>query len=71
MGYGDPDEPALVEPGVVVTAQFTADGQLTGSGGCNTYTTSFEFGRNNNITIQPAASTRMFCKMILEMLLMS
>jgi len=61
VGYGDPDEPALVEPGVVVTAQFTADGQLTGSGGCNTYTTSFEFGRNNNLTIQPAASTRMFC----------
>lgn len=61
VGYGTPAEPALVEPGTVVTAQFTDDGSLTGSGGCNTYTTSFEFGRNNNITIQPAASTRMFC----------
>jgi heat shock protein HslJ len=61
VGYGTPDEPTLVEPGTVVTAQFTEDGSLTGSGGCNTYTTSFEFGRNNNITIQPAASTKMFC----------
>ncbi len=61
VGYGTPDEPTLVEPGVVVTAQFADDGRLTGSGGCNTYTTAFEFGRNNAITIQPAASTKLAC----------
>jgi hypothetical protein len=36
--YGDPDQPTLSEPGVVTTANFDADGTLSGTGGCNRYT---------------------------------
>ncbi|MCB0195937.1 MAG: META domain-containing protein [Anaerolineae bacterium] len=62
VGYGSPDEVTLVQPGAVVTAQFGADGSLTGSAGCNTYNTSFEFGRNDNLTIQPATTTFILCE---------
>lgn len=66
VGYGSPDDLTLVQPGSVVTAQFSADGTLTGSAGCNTYNTSFEFGRNDSLTIQPAATTRVFCEGLMD-----
>lgn len=44
-----------------MTAVFGADGSLTGSGGCNNYTTSFTT-TENSITIAPAASTMMACE---------
>jgi hypothetical protein len=36
--YGDSDQPTLSEPGFVTTANFHADGTLSGTGGCNRYT---------------------------------
>jgi heat shock protein HslJ len=46
--------------GTEVTALFGADGNLTGTAGCNLYRTGFKVD-GNNITIKPAATTRMAC----------
>ena len=42
------------------TALF-AEGQLSGAGGCNPFTATFEID-GDQITIGPAAATRMFCE---------
>lgn len=47
--------------GTELTANFGEDGTLSGSAGCNNYTTTFT-ADDQNITIGPAASTRMFCE---------
>jgi heat shock protein HslJ len=46
--------------GTELTAEFSADGQLSGSAGCNTYSASYSTAEAS-ITIGPAASTRMYC----------
>ena len=46
--------------GTEITATFTEDGRLTGSAGCNNYTTSYTADKAT-IEIEPAAATRMFC----------
>lgn len=43
-----------------LTADFTPDGTVTGSSGCNTYRGSYETD-GRSITIGPLISTRMFC----------
>jgi heat shock protein HslJ len=43
-----------------ITATFGADGQLTGSAGCNTYIAAYQT-EGNSITIGPAAATRKLC----------
>ena len=48
-----------VLPLTTVTAQFEGD-QVTGSGGCNSYSASIE-SDGNQLTIGPAAATRMAC----------
>jgi heat shock protein HslJ len=44
-----------------LTANFGADGKLSGNSGCNTYTSSYQL-EGNKITIGPAATTRMACE---------
>ncbi|MCB0166914.1 MAG: META domain-containing protein [Anaerolineae bacterium] len=53
-------QPVLTDTEVTISFQ---DGQITGSGGCNTYNTSFTLGEDNPfvMTISPVASTRMAC----------
>ncbi len=46
--------------GVEVTAVFTADGEVNGSGGCNNYFGSYE-ASGGGITFGPLGSTQMFC----------
>jgi len=46
--------------GTEITAVFGEDGGLTGSAGCNNYTTSYEVA-GDQITIGPVATTRMMC----------
>jgi heat shock protein HslJ len=50
-----------VAAGTVLTANFGADGKLSGSAGCNNYTASYQTD-GNKITIGPAASTMMACE---------
>ena len=47
-------------PGTELTASFGADGTLTGSGGCNTYTAAFTTDRGD-IEIDSPAATRKAC----------
>jgi ABC-type amino acid transport substrate-binding protein/heat shock protein HslJ len=54
QGTGD------VPPEVTITAYFGADGNLSGSGGCNTYTASY-IANDQVITIYPPAGTQMLC----------
>lgn len=50
-----------VAPSVTVTARFGADGTLSGSSGCNSYTTSFEV-EGSSLTVGPQiAGTRRAC----------
>jgi heat shock protein HslJ/uncharacterized lipoprotein YbaY len=47
--------------GSVLTAEFGADGSLSGSGGCNRFMTSYQSDGVSQITIDPPASTMMAC----------
>jgi heat shock protein HslJ len=47
-------------PEVMITAYFSADGSLTGSGGCNNYTTSY-IANGDVMTIYPAGSGKSSC----------
>ena len=53
---------AVVSPivGTELTAMFADDGSLTGSAGCNSYTTSYTADAGD-IEIEPAASTKKLC----------
>jgi heat shock protein HslJ len=46
--------------GTEITANFGEDGTLSGSAGCNNYNATYEVD-GDNISIGPAAATRMFC----------
>jgi heat shock protein HslJ len=50
-----------IDPGTELTAEFSPDGNLSGSSGCNTYRGSYETD-GKSLTIGPLASTRMFCE---------
>lgn len=63
IGYGDPASLTVMPPGVEVTAAFTPEGGLSGSSGCNQYSTTFTASSDGSMTIQPEiASTMMFCE---------
>ena len=46
--------------GTTITANFTEDGKLNGSAGCNNYMTGYTLD-GQNITIEPPATTRKLC----------
>jgi heat shock protein HslJ len=51
-----------LEPGSAITAQFTSDGQVGGSAGCNRYSGTYTVSRNSISFSSPMASTRMMCE---------
>ena len=59
--YGDPANPTVVEAGVTITALFSPDGSLSGSGGCNNYHATYQLS-GDQLTIGPIASTKMACE---------
>src|SRR5512139_3970299 len=62
VAFGEAANPAVVEEGTVVTALFGSDGTLSGSGGCNNYTTTYELDGDQLTVASPIASTMMFCE---------
>jgi uncharacterized membrane protein/heat shock protein HslJ len=48
-------------PETEISIEFTADGKLHGSGGCNRYFSSYETGPGGSLTIKQIGSTRMAC----------
>ncbi len=68
VGYGDALNPTVVEEGIVITAVFNStDNQMSGSGGCNNYFTSYESTDDGGLTINgPIGSTMMACEGSME-----
>ena len=61
-GYNNGKQAVVsVALGTEITANFGADGKLTGSAGCNNYTAGYQTD-GNKIAIGPAATTRMACE---------
>jgi heat shock protein HslJ len=48
-------------PNTEITIEFSADGKIHGSGGCNRYFSAYEFGANGSLKIKPIGSTQMAC----------
>jgi heat shock protein HslJ len=46
---------------VQITLQFTQDGQINGSAGCNEYFASYETGDDGQISFSPLGATKMYC----------
>jgi heat shock protein HslJ len=46
--------------GTLINAHFSEDGRLSGSAGCNNYTTTYELD-GDQMSIGPAAATRKYC----------
>lgn len=47
--------------GTEITAEFVADGRLSGSASCNTYNTSYTTTADGGFSVGPVATTRMLC----------
>ena len=47
--------------GTTITAEFGADGSLSGSAGCNRFSTSFQTTADGGFSAGPTATTRMLC----------
>jgi heat shock protein HslJ len=60
FSYGNAANPQLVPQGLVITAQFSDDGMVSGSSGCNNYTAGYTI-EGDTITIETPASTMMMC----------
>lgn len=60
--YGDPANPTTVGTDIAITAQFTPDGQLIGSGVCNYYTASFQAQTDGLFTTSGLTSTDITCQ---------
>jgi heat shock protein HslJ len=60
QSYGDPNNPTPVEAGTSVTAVFSPDGGLSGSGGCNSYTSSYSV-QDSQMQIKQPSSTLVEC----------
>ena len=59
--YGEQSNPEQVLEGTEVTVTFDSrEGQVSGSGGCNTYFASYEV-KGNNLSISDLAWTEMAC----------
>jgi heat shock protein HslJ len=61
VAYGDPANPTVVQGVTSLTAQFAADGTLTGFGGCNNYSGTYQAGTDGTMQIGALATTQMAC----------
>lgn len=67
VGYGDPANPTVIPQGTQITAEFTADLQLSGNAGCNNYFGPYEASKDGTLTIGIMGSTMMFCDQGMEL----
>jgi heat shock protein HslJ len=61
VAYGDPTNPTVVQGVTSLTAQFAADGTLSGFGGCNNFSGTYQAGTDGKLTVGPLATTAMAC----------
>lgn len=62
VAYGEAANLVVVEEGSLITALFSSDGTLSGSGSCNNYTSTYELDGDQLAITSPIASTMMFCE---------
>jgi heat shock protein HslJ len=67
VGYGNPDNPTVIEEGTAITLEFAPDGTLSGFGGCNNYSSTFLAAQDGTLSISPLASTLMACPSGMEL----
>lgn len=62
VGFGDAASPAVVDPGTVINLVFTPEGNVSGSAGCNNYSSAYQVEDDGSLSIDtPFAVTRMYC----------
>ena len=62
VGYGDALDPTVVERDTLITMVLSRDGTVSGSSGCNNYSSTYEFQPDGSLTIaSPIAVTMMHC----------
>ena len=61
VAFGDPNNPTVIQQGSNLTVEFASDGTLTGFGGCNNYSGTFQAATDGTMSIGPLATTRMAC----------
>ena len=61
VAYGDPANPTVVQGVTSLTAQFAVDGSLSGFGGCNNYSGTYQAGTDGSMKVGPLATTAMAC----------
>jgi uncharacterized membrane protein/heat shock protein HslJ len=59
--FGVKDSEDLLVPRTVISLEFSKDGKLHGSGGCNRYFAAYEIGPGDSLKIKSIGSTRMAC----------
>ena len=59
--FGPVGEENEVIPGTSITLRLKGDGTLSGSGGCNKYSTTFQTKPSNEIAVRSLATTKMEC----------
>ncbi|UCD99855.1 MAG: META domain-containing protein [Chloroflexota bacterium] len=67
VGFGDAANPQVVQQGTVITLFLSPEGEISGSSGCNNYSSSYELSPDGNIQIlSPFAATMMYCAQGME-----
>jgi len=67
VGYGEAANPTVIPRNVKVTAEFTPEGSLSGSSGCNSYNAMYNATPEGALTVvPPIATTRMACESGME-----
>jgi heat shock protein HslJ len=62
VGFGDATNPTVVDLDTVITLAFSPDGTVSGSSGCNNYSSTYELEPDGKLTItSPLAVTMMNC----------
>ena len=62
LGYGDAANPTVIARDTIITIVFSADGQVSGSAGCNNFSSTYKVDPDGTLTITtPFAVTMMFC----------
>ncbi len=62
VGFGDAVDPTVVERDTLITLVFSGDGTVSGSSGCNNYSSSYELETDGTMSFtSPFAATMMHC----------
>ena len=61
LGYGDAANPTVIERNTLISIVFSADGQVSGSAGCNNFTSTYQVDADGTLTIPTPFELTMMC----------